>query len=147
MYIQKIRQSLPLYRGKTRDNEWIYGGLSWGENRWTYYIHQGEVNHGLTREMVNCVSQFTGWYDLHEKPIYEGDIIKYRNTLCCVEFDEGFMYTFLETVNDGYPVSIYFTDGENSNIESFIVVGNIWDNTELTKKYVEEMKELKQKNE
>jgi len=145
MYIQKIRQLLPLYKGKSKDGQWIYGGLSWGENRWTYYIHQGEVNHGQTREMVSHVSQFTGCYDLHGKPIYEGDIIQYRSTLCCVEFNEGFVYTYLETVNDRNPISIDFTDGENSEIQSFIVVGNIWDSRELTEEYCKNYKE-KDKN-
>jgi hypothetical protein len=143
MYIQKIRQLLPLYRGKYRNGKWFYGGVSWDEKRWTYFIHQGEVNNGQNREMVNCISQFTGWYDLHGKPIYEGDIIQYQTTLCCVEFNQGFVYTYLETVNDRNPISIDFTDREEGGIQSFIVVGNIWDDIELIEEYCKNYKETK----
>lgn len=138
-----------LFRGKTYDNEWVYG----------YYVNQYEAHEiycldNDDKERVHIipetVGQFTGLTDSKGNKIFEGDIIKwcFRSEMIIYEdepVEENIPQFYYDTVvymadRSDYPAF----DLENNTFEcnglsdlvcsgayDFEVAGNIHDNPEL----------------
>lgn len=139
------------FRGKSLNNgEWVYGSLLNIEDT-CFIIEKGDFdfdyrteNHAFwfdcTEKEINpdTIGQFTGLYDKKKIPIYEGDIVRYQDTMGysfigLIGFDEG-RFGFVNrrgigTLNkdgvyaDGYCSVPYTIEYE--------VLGNIHDNPEL----------------
>lgn len=127
------------FRVKNINGVWYYGSL----------VHSNELYTTIRFQTMNdsikiidwvyvnqdTIGQFTGLYDAHGKEIYEGDILKWKadNRLYAVIFKWGMFYASVEVCNQeiygGFPLH-GLTDDEACEI-----VGNIYDNPELKKKY------------
>ena len=131
----------PLYRGKRVDNdEWAYGGIVhqtdyYGDkvDRW-FIIDGTETNDysiGYPIEVVpETVGQYTGLKDKNGKMIFEGDIVRYGDTIHEVVFEQrngtayfGVVYSMIETLPFGH----------YQDLNQIEVIGNIHDNSELLK--------------
>lgn len=118
-----------LYRGKRKDNgKWTSGYLflMWG----TAYICWGMINGVPNMEEVipQTVGQFTGLTDKNGLKIFEGDIVKYGDTIHQVVFEQrmgtayfGLVYSPIETLPFGH----------YQDLKQIEVIGNIYDNPEL----------------
>lgn len=121
-----------LFRGKRADNgEWVEGYL--------YITQNGEYEISNYCKYYNCerntyivipetVGQYTGLTDKNGKKIFEGDIVKYGDTVHKVVFEQrngtayfGLVYSTLETLSFGY----------YQDLKQIEVIGNIYDNPEL----------------
>lgn len=76
------------------------------------------------------VGQYTGLTDKNGTKIFEGDIVKYGDTVHNVVFEQrngtayfGLVYSTLETLSFGY----------YQDLKQIEVIGNIYDNPELMK--------------
>lgn len=76
----------------------------------------------------NTVGQYTGLTDKNGTKIFEGDVVRYGDTVHRVVFEQrngtayfGLVYTPLETLSFGY----------YQDLKQITVVGNIHDNPEL----------------
>lgn len=122
-----------LFRGKRTDNgEWVYGDL----------LHPDLYGNGysiedFTKGKNNCcdvipetVGQYTGLTDENGTKIFEGDIVKYGDTVHEVVFEQrngtayfGLVYSSIETLSFGH----------YQDLKQIEVIGNIHDNPELLK--------------
>lgn len=83
------------------------------------------------------ILQYTGMEDSNGKEIYEGDIVKQVHAVpeeevtsfCSVEFNDGMFIVHDEKFSEWDPLK--------DNAYSCEVVGNIYENPELIKKYAE----------
>ena len=118
-----------LFRGKSKSinkGEWIYGS----------FIEDTDLNaccirdKSLVYELVDreTVGQYTGLTDKNGTKIFEGDIVKYGDTVHNVVFEQrngtayfGLVYSTLETLSFGY----------YQDLKQIEVIGNIYDNPEL----------------
>lgn len=122
-----------LFRGKRMDNgEWVEG----------YYAPIGKYHYILTGRLelvpylgfehflVNpdTVGQFTGLTDKNGVKIFEGDIVRYGDTIHRVVFEQrngtayfGLVYAACETLPFGH----------YQDLKQIEVIGNIYDNPEL----------------
>ena len=123
------------FRGKTKDNEWIYGYYhketstsialqEYGINEInTHYIHT-VIEHLLFKiEVISeTIGQYTGLKDKNGKKIFEGDIVKskYGVFKSKVEWNDSFCGFFPFCNND---TGIFADECE--------VIGNIYENKEL----------------
>ena len=119
------------FRGKNRyRKEWLYGSLS----------QYGDGSYGIDGVPVEAdsVGQFTGLLDKNGKEIYEGDIVRYQDTMGysfigLIGFDEG-RFGFVNRRGIGtLDKDGVYADGYCSvpyTIE-YEVLGNIHDNPEL----------------
>ena len=143
-----------LFRGKRKDNgEWVYGDLIKnliydGREKEIrigdiYFEHNGDIHGTAVREVIpETVGQFTGLCDKNDNKIFEGDIIHIKcgyglSTFVgkgIVFFDEKRLQFRVKSVK---PSSF---DSEKGNvydecdfmvIDSYEVIGNIYDNPEL----------------
>ena len=141
-----------LFRGKRVDNgEWVYGDFI--ENQGSCYIYTASdtttipipSNEQIISVICNkiipeTVGQYTGLTDKNGKKIFEGDIIKYKNT-DGIKFN-GVALTVIGKVvynekNASFAISgkdkigaKYYDYFPIKNIE---IIGNIHDNPELLK--------------
>ena len=140
-----MRKNMGVYRGKTKDGEWVEGYfaktiLSNGEL--IYEIRDIEEEHRLacyTEVLPETVGQWTGMKDENGKRIFEGDIIG------SMDGHDGYLS------REGYIVGAVNWDDETlswqvtnrieaesyeilaSDNETLEVIGNIHDNPELLK--------------
>lgn len=120
-----------LFRGKRIDNgEWEYGGCVFTENKVCLIYNQTHSIdlQGCTVE-ENSVGQYTGWTDKNGKKVFEGDIVRYNDTIHKVIFC---------TINGSAFFGITMPErGEIWNFDGITcankmeVIGNIHDNPEL----------------
>jgi uncharacterized phage protein (TIGR01671 family) len=65
------------FRGYSKElNKWFFGALDNSLN-WAYFIIVHENGFGIKNRVDSeTIGQFTGLYDVKNKPIYEGDILE-----------------------------------------------------------------------
>lgn len=131
-----------LFRGQTRrygekvrlngekiKSNWVYGGIfpQNGDGDFAI-IYQQEPTVEKYPVYADTVGQYTGLTDKNGTKIFEGDIVKYGDTVHDVVFEQrngtayfGLVYSTLETLSFGY----------YQDLKQIEVIGNIYDNPEL----------------
>jgi hypothetical protein len=71
------------------------------------------------------IMQFTGIKDCNGKEVYEGDIVKYNELPCCIEWDDG---AFELIRNDNFIMHLW-----NIVPIRLEIIGNIYESPELLK--------------
>lgn len=124
-----------LFRGKRMDNgEWVKGFYVCIPD--THYIMTGKFD-SLTNGIINSeaynvdpntIGQFTGLTDRNGVKIFEGDIVRYGDTIHRVVFEQrngtayfGLVYAACETLPFGH----------YQDLKQIEVIGNVYDNQEL----------------
>ena len=125
-----------LFRGKEKNSgEWIYGDLRHISDGHGGYIlcivdNTNGRNNDVTGVEVspNTVGQYTGVTDKNGTKIFEGDIVRYGDTIHEVVFEQrngtayfGLVYSEAETLPFGH----------YQDLRQIEVIGNIYDNPEL----------------
>ena len=125
-----------LFRGKEKNSgEWIYGDLRHISDGHGGYIlcivdNTNGRNNDVTGVEVspNTVGQYTGVTDKNSTKIFEGDIVRYGDTIHEVVFEQrnGTAYFGLAySKNETLPFGHY------QDLRQIEVIGNIYDNPEL----------------
>lgn len=114
-----------LFRGKTIANG------KWSEGTWLVTKQGCCITPDATVYVAvdpETVGQYTGLTDKNGTKIFEGDIVKYGDTVHNVVFEQrngtayfGLVYSTLETLSFGY----------YQDLKQIEVIGNIYDNPEL----------------
>lgn len=110
---------------------WIYGYLSYANilNKKVMCIYDGN---GDCIVDIDTIGQFTGLHDKNGNDIYEGDIIqlqcKENKYNCLVDWNINLGAWYISIDNKCLGVKPL---GEWLREDSFIVIGNIFDNPEL----------------
>ena len=125
-----------LFRGKSKNGQWVYGSLVVSENTdpAIYY----EVGNGLVRQLDWCyvnpdtIGQYTGLKDKEGNKIFEGDIVTGQNCRFVVKYDErqAEFVAVNSTLPNGFGLPMSQTW---INKTDKIICGNIHDNLELIK--------------
>lgn len=120
-----------LFRGKERFNgKWLYGNLIKYRNG-EFAIQSMDKDHNVAVPVIaDTIGQYTGLTDRNGTKIFEGDIVKYGDTIHEVVFETrnktayfGLVYSSIETL----------TFGHYQDLRQIQVIGNIYDNPELLK--------------
>lgn len=116
-----------LFRGKF-GNEWKYGFLSIEPKGLVIKEPYKNESSNVWHIDADTVGQYTGLTDKNGTKIFEGDIVKYGDTVHNVVFEQrngtayfGLVYSTLETLSFGY----------YQDLKQIQVIGNIYDNPEL----------------
>nr|DAI65561.1 MAG TPA: YopX protein [Caudoviricetes sp.] len=113
------------FRGLSFDKGWIYGNLIKSDQ--STWIRESDYYNFKVK--VDTVGQFTGLHDKNGKEIYEGDIVKYRDSrgqhIEKVIFDKGCFYAGMHWGSSTRVAPKLI----NTRISEVIV--NIYDNPEL----------------
>lgn len=137
-----------LFRGRKSNIEWVEGGI-WIEGNeyyivgmvqyvpdtrdWDiieYYENYPVYMYGRIRVDPKTVGQYTGFKDKNGNKIFEGDIIRYSDTIRSVIFDEVFSeFEFDSKDPVENPDSLCLC----VDYERCEIIGNIHDNPELLK--------------
>ena len=129
-----------IFRGKRKDNgEWVCGDLIhwWGRHNTKPDI---QIYNNIQRFNVipESVSEFTGLTDKNGKKIFEGDVVKYKNT-DGIKFN-GVALTVIGKVVYNEKNASFAISGKDEigakhydyfPIKNIEIVGNIHDNPEL----------------
>ena len=120
-----------LFRGKKNDSgEWVYGNLFNPDKSDTpTQICMGTHIVRICYEIdPETVGQYTGLTDKNGRKIFEGDIVRYGDTIHRVVFEQrngtayfGLVYSSFETLPFGH----------YQDLKQIKVIGNIYDNPEL----------------
>lgn len=118
-----------LFRGKF-GNEWKYGFLSIEPKGLVIKEPYKNESSNVWHIDADTVGQYTGLTDKNGTKIFEGDIVKYGDTVHNVVFEQrngtayfGLVYSTLETLSFGY----------YQDLKQIEVIGNIHDNSDLLK--------------
>lgn len=123
-YGEKVRMN-----GEKVKSNWVYGGI-FPNNRDGDFsiIYQQEPTIEKFTVYSDTVGQYTGLTDKNGTKIFEGDIVKYGDTVHNVVFEQrngtayfGLVYSTLETLSFGH----------YQDLKQIEVIGNIHDNPEL----------------
>ena len=116
-----------LFRGKF-GNEWKYGFLSIEPKGLVIKEPYKNESSNVWHIDADTVGQYTGLTDKNGTKTFEGDIVKYGDTVHNVVFEQrngtayfGLVYSTLETLSFGY----------YQDLKQIEVIGNIYDNPEL----------------
>lgn len=113
-----------LFRGKLKSNdEWSFGNLN-VSLRGTVIITPDETPIGKYGQVIpETVGQYTGLTDKNGKKIFEGDIVKYKNSSPCqiAYIDSQFVMMWKN----------FYRNFERVYDDEVEVIGNIYDNSEL----------------
>lgn len=116
-----------LFRGKF-GNEWKYGFLSIEPKGLVIKEPYKNESSNVWHIDADTVGQYTDLTDKNVTKIFEGDIVKYGDTVHNVVFEQrngtayfGLVYSTLETLSFGY----------YQDLKQIEVIGNIYDNPEL----------------
>ena len=138
-----------LFRGKRKDNgEWGYGDLIHNDNGFNdqvfianLIIGENEDKHQFDDDEIllgwspynvipSTIGQYTGLTDKNGRKIFEGDIVRYGDTIHKVVFEQrsgtayfGLVYSPFETLPFGH----------YQDLKQIEIIGNIYDNPELLK--------------
>lgn len=120
-----------LFRGKRIDNgKWVQGYLYRLSEKLNPFILLKSEKGASYEVEAKTVGQYTGLTDKNGTKIFEGDIVKYGDTVHNVVFEQrngtayfGLVYSTLETLSFGY----------YQDLKQIEVIGNIYDNPELLK--------------
>lgn len=118
-----------LFRGKRKDNgEWVQGYLYRSSEKLNPFIMLKSEKGASYEVNADTVGQYTSLTDKNGTKIFEGDIVKYGDTVHNVVFEQrngtayfGLVYSTLETLSFGY----------YQDLKQIEVIGNIYDNPEL----------------
>ena len=116
-----------LFRGKAIDGNWYYGvPLVFTED----YVCITAPHTNNKKVEANTIGQYTGLTDKNGTKIFEGDIVKYGDTINKVVFEQknGTAYFGVVMGDTETWHFCYLT-----NAEGMEVIGNIHDNPELLK--------------
>ena len=128
-----------LFRGKTDKGEWVYGFyvyyvLSPLPKQQFHRITTGkEKGYGATESydvIPETIGQYTGLTDKNGTKVFEGDIVKYGDTINKVVFENRNGTAYFGVVMD---IAETWHFCYLTNAECMEVIGNIHDNPELLK--------------
>lgn len=119
-------------RGDKCDSNWVYGGIFPQNNGGDFaIIYQQTPEIKKYTVYADTVGQYTGVTDKNGVKIFEGDIVRYGDTIHEVVFEQrngtayfGLVYSENETLPFGH----------YQDLRQIEVIGNIHDNPELLKK-------------
>lgn len=119
-----------LFRGKRVNGTWKYGSYVEQYGSTQIYLKDGVDEDGFDRYHIDpdTVGRFTGLTDRSGVKIFEGDIVRYGDTIHRVVFEQrngtayfGLVYSACETLPFGH----------YQDLKQIEVIGNIYDNPEL----------------
>lgn len=118
-----------LFRGKRKNNEkWIDGGYSEFRNFSGEEVYN-IIHNGYANEIIpETIGQYTGLTDKNGTMIFEGDIVKYGDTVNKVVFEQRNGTAYFGVVMDDTETWHFCHLTSAAGME---VIGNIHDNPEL----------------